>query len=594
MQDPIIFLTILGKMAQKPLVKFDKLFQKMFNERLWLMAYQNIAAKPGNMTAGTDGKTIDGFGMKTIRQLITELKGSKYIPNPVRRTFIPKTSGGTRPLGIPCFRDKLTQEVVKLILEAIYEPTFSHTSHGFRPNRSCHTALTEVKKMTGTRWWVEGDIRSFFDDIDHKILVGILAERITDKRFLHLISQFLEAGYVYENTRIATFSGTPQGGIVSPILANIYLDKLDREMEQVRTQFNRGKRRKIPREYRSTRHYKAKARRYAQETGDWEPFRELEKKQLHLPAGDPMDAEFKRLSYIRYADDFIISIIGSKADAEMIASNLRDFLATRLKLTLSKEKTLITHATAKARFLGYDITRWRRTKIIRTQGSQHRSTSYRLALQIPESKLVAYCLKYGDTVKWDGTHRRNLINLSELEILMTFNSELRGFANFYQLADNYHIQIRKLFWIAQTSFFRTLAAKRKSTLSKVARSMKIAPGNFQLKVKLANGETRRYRLATSTRILPRAKITFRDDRIPNVMKYRGITELGQRLAAQRCEWCDSVQPPFEVHHVRRLKDLKGKAPWEKNMIARRRKTMVLCKPCHRALHMGTLPPKTAA
>jgi group II intron reverse transcriptase/maturase len=580
-------------MAHKSDIKFDKLYQKMYNTKLWVMAYQNIAAKPGNMTPGVDGKTIDGFGMETIKELVAELKESKYKPNPVSRTYIPKSNGGKRPIGIPCFRDKLIQEVMKLILEAIYEPTFKDTSHGFRPNRSCHTALKQVKKMTGTRWWIEGDIKSFFDDINHDVLLEILGERITDKRFLHIINQFLKAGYVYHEEHIETFSGTPQGGIISPILANIYLDKLDKEMERIKKHFNQGKRRRIPREYRSTRHYKAKARRYAQETGDWEPYRELEKKQMQLPAGDPMDEGFKRLSYIRYADDFIVSIIGSKANAQEIEAEIREFLANKLKLTLSEEKTLITHAKAKAKFLGYEITRWRRTKKIRLEGSQHRSTSYKIALQIPDEKLVAYSLKYGDTVNWKGKHRGELINLSELEILMSFNDEIRGFVNFYQLADNYHIQTPKLLWIAQSSFFRTLAGKRKSTLNKVSRSMKVGPGNYQLEVMLENGERRKYRLATSTKVLPKTKISWEDDQIPNVMKYRGITELGQRLAANRCEWCGKTQGSFEVHHVRKLKDLKGKEAWEKNMIARRRKTMVMCQQCHHSLHKGTLEPKTS-
>ncbi len=163
MQNPRKFLVILGKMAQQPTVQFDKLFQKLYNLELWMMAYEKIAPKPGNMTPGTDGKTIDGTGLKLIQEMIGELKTSTYVPKPTRRVYIPKANGKQRPLGIPSFRDKLLQTVVQFILEAIYEPIFSDASHGFRPERSCHTALEEVKRMNGTRWWLEGDIKGCFD-----------------------------------------------------------------------------------------------------------------------------------------------------------------------------------------------------------------------------------------------------------------------------------------------------------------------------------------------------------------------------------------------------------------------------------------------
>jgi group II intron reverse transcriptase/maturase len=215
-QDPNVLLTTLSRMAQKPEVKFDKLFQKLYNTDLWLMAYESIAPTPGNMTKGTDDRTVDGMGMERICAVITDLKASRYKPTPVRRTYIKKANGKMRPIGIPSFEDKLLQTVVKLILEAIYEPTFSDHSHGFRPGRSCHTALEQVKRMTGTRWWVEGDIKACFDSLDHETLLSILRQRITDKRFLHLIEQFLRAGYVEDWQYHDTYSGTPQGGNISP------------------------------------------------------------------------------------------------------------------------------------------------------------------------------------------------------------------------------------------------------------------------------------------------------------------------------------------------------------------------------------------
>ena len=239
MQEPNALLTTLSNMALKPEVIFDKLFQKLYNYELWLLAYQRIAPNPGNMTPGTDGKTIDGIGLKLIHGTITELKASRYKPIPVRRIHIPKPNGKQRSLGIPNFRDKLLGTVLKLLLEAIYEPAFSSNSHGFRPERSCHTALEAVKRdMVGVRWWVEGDIKGYFDNVDHDTLLRILSKRITDKRFLHLIGQFLKAGYMEEWRYHQTYSGVPQGGTLSPILSNIYLNELDQMMAKKIAEFN--------------------------------------------------------------------------------------------------------------------------------------------------------------------------------------------------------------------------------------------------------------------------------------------------------------------------------------------------------------------
>jgi group II intron reverse transcriptase/maturase len=302
-QDPNIQLAMLSRMAEKPEVKFDKLFQKLYNIRLWIMAYEQIAAKPGNMTAGADGSTVDGMGLKLIVDTIAELKASRYKPKPVRRIYIEKANGKLRPIGIPGFADKLLQTVARLILEAIYEPTFSDASHGFRPNRSCHTALAQIKKMTGIRWWVEGDIAGFFDSLCHDTLLRILSKRITDQRFLHLIEQFLRAGYIEDWQYNKTYSGTPQGGNLSPILSNIYLNELDQCMVEKVNEFNKGKRRQWRREYWRVCDRRKRAKKKARQTGDWTAYKALTKEMLETQATEPQDPSFRRMYYCRYADD---------------------------------------------------------------------------------------------------------------------------------------------------------------------------------------------------------------------------------------------------------------------------------------------------
>jgi group II intron reverse transcriptase/maturase len=592
-QNPNALLTILSKMAQKPEVRFEKLFQKLYNVELWLLAYQRIAPVPGNMTTGVDGKTIDGAGLKLIDDLIADLKASRYVPKPSRRVYIPKANGQRRPLGIPCLQDKLLMTVVKLILEAIYEPTFSEASHGFRPNRSTHTALVEVKKIVGIRWWVEGDIQGFFDHVNHDTMLRILNKRITDQRFLHLIKQLLKAGYVEDWRYHQTYSGTPQGGNLSPVLSNIYLNELDQAIAAKKAEFDKGKKRKINQEYKNLANQKNRAKKRARLTGDWSKYKQLQKRMLHVKTTDPQDPNFRRLSYQRYADDFLVGIIGSKADAVALKAWLGDYLRTELQLELSAEKTLITNAKERVRFLGYDIVREKGVRVLRVHtkvGVQtKRTTTHQLTLVMPRDKSIKFAKEYGDTTTWKGKHRSELINLSELEILMTYNAEVRGFLGYYSRADNLKYDAAKILWITSRSLFTTLAQKRRSSVNKVAKSLKRGPGRYVMTVREEGKESREYELLASTRQL---KTEFIDrnlpDIIPNTQKYKARTELGKRLLAQTCEWCGTQQGPIEVHHVRKLGNLKGKAIWERHMIERRRKTMVLCVECHDELHAGKL------
>src|SRR6202162_497166 len=213
-------------------VPVDDLYRQLYNPYLYLRAYGRIYANDGAMTPGSTPETADAMSLAKIHKIIDDLRHERYRWTPVRRKHVKKKNGKLRPLGLPTWTDKLLQEVIRSLLEAYYEPQFSEASHGFRPQRGCHTALSEIRTWRGTHWFIEGDIKACFDQLNHSVLLDILAETIHDQRFLRLINQLLRAGYLEDWRYHATYSGSPQGGVVSPILANIYLNKLDHYIER--------------------------------------------------------------------------------------------------------------------------------------------------------------------------------------------------------------------------------------------------------------------------------------------------------------------------------------------------------------------------
>jgi len=300
MQKAEQILQAVQKMGEKR-IPLTRVYHSLFSEDLFLAAYDKIARNRGALTAGTESDTADGMNRKRIQNIIEQLRCERFRFRPARRIQIPKKSGGTRPLGIPNFNDKLVQEVLRMVLEAYYEPRFRNSSHGFRPGRGCHTALTDLHyKFKGAAWFIEGDIHGCFDNIDHEILMAILARDIQDGRLLNLLRMSLEAGFMEDWQYNRTYSGTPQGGILSPLLANIYLNELDAYIEEVLIpQHSRGKRRAINLEYYRLGYYIKCARK----AGDVERLKQLELQRRTLPAQDVNDPNFRRLQYIRYADD---------------------------------------------------------------------------------------------------------------------------------------------------------------------------------------------------------------------------------------------------------------------------------------------------
>ncbi|MDM8101732.1 MULTISPECIES: reverse transcriptase domain-containing protein [Oceanobacillus] len=601
MRSPEIILDNLMKCAKKEDYKFERLYRNLYNPKFYLMAYSKLAPNSGNLTEGVNSETIDGFSMERVDNLIQQLKSKKYQPHPARRTYIPKKNGKQRPLGIPSFNDKLVQEVIRLLLEAIYEPNFQTSSHGFRPNRSCHTALTEISTtFTSSRWFIEGDIRGFFDNIDHQIMTQLLKKKINDDKFIRLIWKFLKAGYVEDWKFHKTYSGTPQGGIISPVLSNIYLHELDTYIEKYKNKFNIGKKKRKSTEYKRL---EGKMYWWRRKMKTLEPhsderkqialkLKEMSKQLTSLPYSDQLDPKYKRLKYVRYCDDFIIGIVGSKEEAQAVKSDLEQFLMKELKIELSREKTLITHTNKFAKFLGYNITISRDQTLRKdSKGVKKRYYSYNCRLYTPKSAWADKLKSLGALrIKKDGTwqpmHRPELLHLSDLEILSIYNAEIRGLYNYYALSYNTNV-FNKFLYVMKYSMFKTFANKYKSSISKISKKYK-RNGVFTVQYETKAGTQSR---VLYNEVFSRKKTieaSRQVDNLPEVNIYTGRTELTQRLSANQCEWCGTNQGIMEVHHIKKLKDLKGKAKWEKNMIARRRKTLVLCHECHVKLHKGQL------
>lgn len=599
MRSPERVLNSLNEHSKDSSYKFERLYRILFNEELFYVAYQKIASNGGSTTKGSDGRSIDEMSLARIETLIASLKDESYQPHPSRRVHIPKKNGKTRPLGIPAFEDKLVQEVVRMILEAIYEGHFETTSHGFRPKRSCHTALLHIQKtFSGAKWFIEGDIKGFFDNIDHDVLVGILRERISDDRFICLIRKFLKAGYVEDWTFHNTYSGTPQGGIVSPILANIYLDKLDKYVKEYIRHFDMGTKRRPGKESNDLANERKRTVRKLKKVKDGTEkaalvarLKAIEQERAAFPSGDEMDGSYRRLKYIRYADDFILGVIGSKEDALRIKEDIKSFLSESLALELSEEKTLITHTGKSAKFLGYEITVTRNNHQRRdVQGRLRRTYGKRVRLNVSMATLRDKLLEYGAMeIKlrngkevWKPKCRSGLIFNDDLEILDRYNRETVGFCNYYLIANNC-VVLHNFRYIMEYSMYKTFAGKYRSTVRKINKKYRLSK-LFTVKYEQKGVIKSRTFYKTSFK---RRTTAFNGscDIEPYSIADVSRTNLTDRLKAEKCELCGATGKLI-MHHVRNLKDLKGKESWKRLMSARKRKTIALCPSCHRLRHLG--------
>ncbi|MEY8322153.1 reverse transcriptase domain-containing protein [Lachnospiraceae bacterium 46-61] len=574
---------------------FTKLFRYLLRPDIYFIAYQHLYVNKGVNTKGINDDTADGFSEESINKIIKSLKNETYQPKPVRRIYIKKPNGKMRPLGLPTFTDKIVQEVIRMILEAIYEPIFSEYSHGFRQGRSCHTALAQLKhEFIGTSWFVEGDIKGCFDNINHNVLIKIINKKIKDARMVKLIQKFLKAGYIEDWNYHNTYSGCPQGGILSPILANIYLNELDQYIEKIKNSFNKRTLYKTTPEYTAIQQKRRNISRKInrREQGEErslliEEYKNLTKKMYQIPAKLCDD---KKIKYIRYADDFLIAINGNRKDCEWIKSQLTDFIYKDLKMELSQEKTLITHSSNYARFLGYDVRVRHNQQVKRWKNTKQRTMNHTVELLIPyHDKIEKFLFQKGvvtqrkDTGKMEPCKRNSLIGITDLEIVDTYNAELRGICNYYSLASNYR-NLNYFSYLMEYSCLKTLAAKHRTKISKIRDKYHIGAKKwgvpYETKVGIKRRQLTKFNEITSKKC---------EDVIPKETWIHGytMTTLEDRLKTRKCELCGNTNSGrYEIHHVNKVKNLKGKKHWERIMIAKKRKTMVVCHECHQKIHHG--------
>lgn len=444
MRSPNNVLDSLANQSTREEYKFERIYRNLYNLEFYLMAYAKITEKGNYLTQQVDGTPLNNKYRKRIERLIECMKDCSYQPKPPKKVSHFKGKGPNRTTSIPTFEDLLVQEVVRTLLESMYEKTFSINSHGFRQEKSCHTALKQVKdSFHDARWFVEIGSKGSLENIDHHKIIELLKKRINDEKFINLIWKLLKAGFLVEWGNLNRYSGTPQGGNIGTILSNIYLHELDNFIRTYNEQFK-------------------------------------------------VTETYNKIQYVRYGYEMIIGFSGSKEDCRKIQSNISNFLNEELKINLSQAETRILHSSTSTRFLGYDIRvgHANNTAMATASGHKHSTRTIRCDLLIPHeiwrNKLIEYnALVIDDkTNKWKSMHRTYLLQKEDLEILTIYKNEIRDMYDYYRFANNVKC-LGSFKYIMEYSMYKTFANKYKSSVRKIIRKYSVN-GRFAIKSKTVN------------------------------------------------------------------------------------------------------------
>lgn len=551
--------------------------------------YEDIKGKPGNMTIGSTKETLDGIDWNWFIKLGSEISKGKFNFSTARQVLIPKANGKTRPLGIGSPREKIVQKALAVILEQIWDKVFLDTSHGFRPNRSVHTVLKSLYLEGGNYSWViQGDITECFPSIPHDVIMQKVQKLVRCQRTLELINKALKAGYIDPVTKKTIYKkvGTPQGSVLSPLLSNIVLHDFDVFMEKTKGDFNKGLKRKPNPEYVRLN----SKRRYIRNI--------LERKKIlkdmrKLLASYPKDPNFKRLKYVRYADDFVVLVIGTYADTLKIKTQIKDFLANSCGLVLNSKKTVISNLQIDGfKFLGADCNRAKMTQnhVIKLKRNVTVRATTRLRVNIDLRKVYNKLVSSG-VAKFDnnnsiiprGTAKLDLINFSHYEIISFYNSKMRGLYTFYSFAGN-RKRLNLVFWILKSSCALTLAKKYKmftqGAIFKKYGKLLTCP---ETGIEIFKPDTLK------------AIHDYKERSVPNNLDFMDIswsTKLTESNIKRVCVLCGTGKD-IEMHHLRSVKDIRqkirtGNATFDEWSGAFKRKQIPLCKYHHDLYHSGKL------
>src|ERR1700723_1849444 len=479
--------------------------------------------------------------------------------------------------------EKMVQEVLRLVLEAIYEPIFKETSFGFRPQRGCHTALRYVfTKFKGCAWWIEGDIKGCFDNIPHGKLMAILSTKIKDQRFLQLIRKALNAGYLFENRTIYDIVGTPQGSIISPILANIYLHQLDTFVEDLKLKFDISGNRTRHSIVRKLQWQITKAKRL----GDTQMVRKLAVEMRNNP-NKLINSNNRKLMYVRYADDWIIAVNGSYSDTKDILEKVTIYLKD-LGLTVSPNKTKITNTYKEnALFLGTNISHSKAvTYSLHRKGTLQRNSGF-LVLNAPMDRIYQKLSEAGFMSNHRGKSRISWLSLEIRQIINLANSIIRGYENYYSFVLNKGKLCSYIYHIIKDMILRTLAHK----LSLRTRAKVIKKFGTEISLHDQNKRDVNNKPTLITKLYkPSYRINlwgFKTNLVDTNIKSLYATNLSlAKLDGLVCAVCGSDYK-IEMHHIRAMKDIKNKKGTLEYLMAKRyRKQIPVCRNCHISHHSG--------